>query len=124
MAQYDSAKELRSKKLNYGIVAIQFQKKFKEVAGFANFSGNLVDNLKGTLYIGKKKYFRGIGFKADGDNLIVVLSVNLFYGYKTVDVCLELQKLAKEIVEKKTNYNNIEIQVFVENIIEKEAKNE
>lgn len=106
---------------NYDKVASVLHERLRDIQGVSDIYGSLIDGLKGSIYIGKRKWFQGIGFSYDKDVLIVVVSAELCYGYQVNDLCRNIQQCVKEVVIdnfEDIDATHVEVRVVVENISE------
>lgn len=102
-------------RIHNNVIAVIAHEAASRVAGVAELSGTLVDELADM--IGKRSRDRGIRVAVEDENSIVIeLTVVLEYGVKIPDVCARLQTEVRESVEEMTGKSVQAVNISVQSI--------
>lgn len=102
-------------RIHNNVIAVIAHEAASRVAGVAELSGTLVDELADM--IGKRSRDRGIRVAVEDENSIVIeLTVVLEYGVKIPDVCARLQSEVRRSVEEMTGKSVQAVNISVQSI--------
>lgn len=86
-----------------------------EVEGVVGMTSNLAEGISELL--GKKNLGKGVKTEINGDQVSLILHLNLAYGTKLNQVGEEVQSKVKEAIENMTDLNVISVDVHIEGVV-------
>ncbi len=92
-----------------------------EVEGVSGLGGGFADSISG-IFGGKKSYTKGVRVEVGTEEAAVDISVNVKYGCKIQDVCVDVQQEVKSAIETMTGLRVVEVNVFVQSVTFAEEK--
>ena len=92
----------------------------QEVPGVVSMSGGLTDGIN--RFLGKENASKGVRLKFEGKTVNASIYLNVEYGYCIPEIALEVQEKVKEAVEAMTGYEVQFVDVNVEGVAKREAR--
>ena len=92
----------------------------QEVPGVVSMSGGLTDGIN--RFLGKENASKGVRLKFEGKTVNASVYLNVEYGYCIPEIALEVQEKVKEAVEAMTGYEVQFVDVNVEGVAKREAR--
>lgn len=86
-----------------------------EVEGVVGMTSNLAEGISELL--GKKNLGKGVKTEINGDQVSLILHLNLAYGTKLNQVGEEVQSKVKEAIENMTDLNVTSVDVHIEGVV-------